>query len=138
MKIHLKVNIIHTPKLPLSVAKLEGIDRFIEEKLNIYFANQEQDWTHSLWKIFSEQIDKQEFKKPKKITKSKITEYYCWIPARINTEKSDYLTFYMDCLKNALQTWLKDIFQVQSTDFLSFWESFEKEIPILEKELQLV
>jgi len=138
MKVQLKVNIIHTSKLPLSVAELGSIDQFIEEKLNLYFSNRKEDWTHSLWKIFSEQIDTHEFRKPKKITKSKLIEYYCWIPANTTLEKSTYYTFYIDCLKNALQTWLKDTFQVSASDFVSFWKSFEKEIPTLEKELQLV
>lgn len=138
MKIQLKVNIIHTPKLPLSVVELDSFDKYIEEKLNQFFSDKTEDWTHAFWKIFSEQVDKQVFKKEKKITKSKLTEYYCWIPAHISLEKDAYYAFYIDCLKNALQIWTKDVFQVSAADFLSFWENIKNEIPTLEKELQLV
>ncbi|TAH22437.1 MAG: hypothetical protein EAZ08_00725 [Cytophagales bacterium] len=37
MKIQLKVNIIHTPKLPLSVLELESFDKYIEENLTSFF-----------------------------------------------------------------------------------------------------
>jgi hypothetical protein len=138
MKVLLKVNIIHTTKLPLSVLELERVDRYLEEKLNQFLETKGEDWKYSIWKIFSEQIEKQEFKKSKRITKSKLMEYYAWFPANTFMPKIDYYIFYIDCLKKALQNWLKEVFQVEELDFLAFWESIENEIPTLEKELELV
>jgi hypothetical protein len=132
MNIQLKINIIHIPNPKLEVEQLGQIDHVIEEKINRWMASKNihfsDNWTHSFWKIFSDQSQELHFKKPKKLTKSQLTEYYCWIPAQALIETADSYSLYWAYLEKAMSIWLPSIFPLSETDFEGLWKEVRKEL----------
>lgn len=122
--IHIRTNIIQTPHFSLELEEIEKWDTIIEQKMNEFWVDRlAQDWTYSFWKIFSEQTDQVVFKKSKKLSKSRLTEYYCWLPAPL--ERHANSRFYADCLKLAFQEWLLTTFQVREPEFDRFWHEVQ-------------